>query len=99
MPNHPSRNFGFSLLWFYGIKTIVGYAMLNPVFIYILNLPSWWDYRIFWLLHCGGLSTPLPNEYPVYDTKQSDGEVPEILEYFSVAITSKSTLAQSGSTW
>ena len=28
----------FALLWFYGISTIVGYLMLNPLYLYILNL-------------------------------------------------------------
>ena len=28
----------FALLWFYGIPTIVGYLMPNPVFTYILNI-------------------------------------------------------------
>ena len=29
---------GFGLVGFYGISTIVGYLMLNSVFIYILNI-------------------------------------------------------------
>ena len=29
---------GFGLVWFYGISTIVGYLMPNPVFTYILNI-------------------------------------------------------------
>ena len=28
----------FGLVWFYGISTIVGYLMSNPIFTYILNL-------------------------------------------------------------
>ena len=28
----------FALVWFYGISTIVGYLMSNPVFTYILNM-------------------------------------------------------------
>ena len=28
----------FGLIWFYGISTIVGYLMPNPVFTYVLNL-------------------------------------------------------------
>ena len=46
-----------------------------------------------------------PNECPKYDTKQSDGEVSEMLEllgyaeYPFIAITRRSTLARSSSTW
>ena len=45
------------------------------------------------------------NEYPGYDTKQSNGEAPVMLEPWGnaedpfIAITPRSTLAQSGSTW
>ena len=28
----------FGLVWFYGISTIVGYLMPNPVFTYVLNI-------------------------------------------------------------
>ena len=28
----------FCLLWFYGISTIIGYLMSNPVFTYILDI-------------------------------------------------------------
>ena len=34
----------FSLVWFYGISTIVGYLMPNPVYTYILNI-----YDVIWL--------------------------------------------------
>ena len=40
--------------------------------------------------------------FSAYDTKQSDGEVPVTLwnaEYPIIAITPRSTLAHSGSTW
>ena len=45
-----------------------------------------------------------PNECPVYDTKQSDGEVPVMLELWGMLSTPSlpsisSPLAQSGSTW
>ena len=33
-----------ALVWFYGISTIVGYLMLNPLYAYILNL-----YDLVWL--------------------------------------------------
>ena len=48
--------------------------------------------------------TPPPNEYPGYDTKQSDGEVPVMLELLGnaehpfIAIALRSTLARNGST-
>ena len=29
---------GYSMLWFYGISTIVGYLMSNPLYTYILNI-------------------------------------------------------------
>ena len=38
------------------------------------------DCRIHRLLLCGGVRPPLFNERPGYDTKQSDGEVPVMLE-------------------
>ena len=28
----------FDLVWFYGLSTIVGYLMSNPVYTYILNI-------------------------------------------------------------
>ena len=44
-----------------------------------------------------------PNEFPGYDTKQSDGEVPVMLwgisEYLFIAIAPWSTLALSDRTW
>ena len=47
---------------------------------------------------------PTPNECPGYDTKQSDGEVPAMLELWGmrstpfIAIAPRSTLLRSGST-
>ena len=46
-----------------------------------------------------------PNDCPGYDTKQSDGEIPVMLElwknvkYLFIAIVTRSTLDWSGSTW
>ena len=34
----------FDLVWFYGISTIVGYLMPNPLYTYILNI-----YDLIWL--------------------------------------------------
>ena len=33
-----NRNVWFGLVGFYGITTIVGYLMLNPLYTYILNI-------------------------------------------------------------
>ena len=35
---------GFGLVWFYGISTIVGYLIPNPLYKYILNI-----YDLVWL--------------------------------------------------
>ena len=42
--------------------------------------------RIHWLHLCRGIR-PLPNECPGYDTKQSDGEVPAMLELWGMRST------------
>ena len=43
---------GFGLVGFYGISTIVGYLMLNPLYTYILNIYDivWLDFRAYQLL-------------------------------------------------
>ena len=33
-----SQSGWFGLLWFYGISTIVGHLMPNPIYTYILNM-------------------------------------------------------------
>ena len=33
--------FRFGLVWFYGISTIVGYLMPNPLYTYILDIYDW----------------------------------------------------------
>ena len=45
LPNKTNRNqkmfclgFFFFLVWFYGMSTIVGYLMLNPIYTYTLNI-------------------------------------------------------------
>ena len=51
---------------------------------------------------CRGVNPPPCNKCPGYDTKQPDGEIPALLgnaEYPFIAITPRSTLARSGSTW
>ena len=39
------------------------------------------------LLLCKGLKDPPPNQHPGYDTKQSDGEVPVMLELLEMQST------------
>ena len=44
--------------------------------------PVGWGSRIHQLLLCRGVKTP--NECPEYDTKESDGEVPAMLELWGI---------------
>ena len=48
--------------------------------------PDGWGCRIHRLLLCRGVR-PHPKECPGYDTKQSDGEVPAILELWGMRST------------
>ena len=46
---------GFSIVWFYGISTIVGYLMPNPLHAYILNIYDlvWFGfmaYQTLWVI-------------------------------------------------
>ena len=53
------------------------------IYIYIYNSP-----RFFLVQSAGGVEfTDCPNECPVYDTKQSDGEVPAMLELWGMRST------------
>ena len=45
-----------------------------------------WGCRIHWLHLCRGVRPP-PNECPGYDTKQSDGQVPAVLELWRMRST------------
>ena len=51
------------------------------------DCPVGWGCRIHQLLLCRGVRPP-PNECPGYDTKQSDGEVPAMLELWGMRSTS-----------
>ena len=51
------------------------------------NCPVGWGCRIHWLHLCRGVRPPNPNEFPGYDTKQSDGEVPAVLELWGMRST------------
>ena len=33
----------FSLVWFYGVSTIVGYLIPNPLYTYISNIYIWFE--------------------------------------------------------
>ena len=50
------------------------------------NCPVGWGCRIHRLLLCRGVRPP-PNEFPGYDTKQSDGEVPAMQELWGIQST------------
>ena len=50
------------------------------------DCPVSWGCRIHWLPLCRGVRPP-PNECPGYDTKQSDGEVPAVLELWGMRST------------
>ena len=52
----------------------------------LLLCPVGWGSRIHRLLLSRGVGLP-PNECPVYDTKQSDGEVPVMLELWGMWCT------------
>ena len=45
-----------------------------------LTCPVGWGCRIHWLLLCRRVRPPHPTSVLIYDTKQSDGEVPILLE-------------------
>ena len=66
--------------------------------------PVGWDCRIH-PLHFWKVISPLhPNDCPVYDTKQSDGELPVMLELWRIRNTPSlpsllGPLSRSGSTW
>ncbi len=43
-PRHGGSHKWFGLVWFYGISTIIGYLMPNPLYTYILDM-----YDLVWL--------------------------------------------------
>ena len=57
--------------------------------------PVGWGCRIYRLHLCRGVR-PTPNEGPEYDTKQSDGEVPVMLDVWG---SSPSLSSLPGSLW
>ena len=52
-----------------------------------LSCPVSWGSRIHRLHLCRGIRPPPPNECSGYDTKQSDGEVPVMLEVWGMLCT------------
>ena len=63
------------------------YSYLGPILNMLhANFPVGWGCRIHRLLLCRGVRPP-PNECPRYDTKQSDGEVPAMLELWGMRST------------
>ena len=73
----------------------------DDIIIYPLRVffsPIGWGYRIHWLYLCRRLRSPPPNEYPGYYTKQSDGEVPVMLELWGIWST-PSLLLLPGPLW
>ena len=62
-------------MWIYDIK----YSYLIQIICYQVG----WDCRIHWLLFCRGVRTPT-NECPGYDTKQSEGKAPVMLELWEM---------------
>ena len=67
--------------------------------VHFLCNPVGWGCRMHRLFLYSGVR--LPNVYPGYDTKRSDGVVPLILELWVqfIAIPHRSTLTRSGSPW
>ena len=55
-------------------------------FLYLFGSVGWGG-RIHRLHLCRGVRPPPPNEYPRYDTKQSDGEVPVMLGLWGIRST------------
>ena len=84
------------MVGFYGISTIVGYLMPNPLYTYISNMycSVSCGCRIHRLLLCRGVR-PHPKRVLSYDTKQSDGDVPVMLELWEMWSTPSLPLLQS----
>ena len=53
----------------------------------LINCSVGWGCRIHLLHLCRGVRPPTTNECPGYDTKQSDGEVPAVLELWGTRST------------
>ena len=73
------------------------YGLNSTTAVLLHNCPVGWGCRIHRLLLCRGVRPP-PNECPGYDTKQSDGEVPAVLELWGMRST-PSLPSLSGPLW
>ena len=76
---------------------IVKINYLREIQIQYLTLSAGWGCRIHWLHLCRGVK-PSPNKCPGYVTKQSDGEVPVMLEHWGMRST-PSLLLLPGQLW
>ena len=65
----------------------LNYLKLNCLTFKYVYCPVSWGCRIDWLHLCRGVRPPPPNECLGYDTKQSDGEVPAVLELWGMRST------------
>ena len=61
--------------------------LLSWVYFSVYFCPVGWGCRIHRLLLCRGGKTPTPQRVSWYDTKQSDGEVPAVLELWGMRST------------
>ena len=81
--------FRYSIIHIYGIMSYVFFLYTIYSSLSSLSfLPSQLGgCRIHWLHLCRGGKTPPHHECPGYDTKQSDGEVPAVLEFWGMRST------------
>ena len=79
---------------------ITSHITVTFMFHSFFHCPFGWGCRIHQLVLCWGVRLP-HNEWPGYDTKQSDCEITALgnAEYPFIAIAPRSILAHSGSTW
>ena len=80
------------------------YLFFSYIYIRLFICPVGWGCRIHRLHRCRGVRHPPPTSVLDMTLKQSDGEVPAVLEFKNVeypfiAIAPRSTLARRGSTW
>ena len=66
---------GYFILFLYFIISLIFAFYYSLFYFYSLTRPVSWGGRILRLHLCRGVSTPHPtNQFPGYDTKQSEGE-------------------------
>ena len=74
------------LIIFTELYGLIYYSLILIICTQLYNCPVSWGCRIHWLHLCRGVRPP-PNECPGYNTKQSDGEVPAVLELWGIRST------------